>query len=519
MSKKEHIDKLFKDSFKEFEATPSPEVWNQIQAKLKEEKDDRKVIPIWWKLGGVAALIALLLTVGNSLFVNNSAPEIVTEDSSKEIIQDLNSTKDSNDLIDNSPVEIVDANDASFDNALETNQTTDETTNSNRSTKMMAPETGVTKTTTQKGNKNSIKTKTQQTTPQNETRVAVEASPTGRPASTNQKNPLFKEPQELQNSEKSNTAVTDAKNAQVKNPETEKEAAAPSKITNNAVAQESEVEKASEKVEESSNKKSIFDAIEEQKEEAIAQQEKKKHGGWEVTPNVGPVYYNSLSGGSSIDPSFSDNSQTGEVNFSYGVQVAYEVTDRLSIRSGVNNVNVGYATGGIELASGPASFGLKSVDYGNSGRNVLSAFDKGTIPAMPTDPNNPYGQLNLKSTSGNAEIRQSITYYEVPLEAKYVLVNRRFGVNMIGGFSTLFLGDSEISVNDADFRSVLGASNNLNDVSFSTNIGLGFDYKISEKFKFNIEPMFKYQLNPYTDASIDFRPYYFGVFSGVSFKF
>jgi hypothetical protein len=98
-------------------------------------------------------------------------------------------------------------------------------------------------------------------------------------------------------------------------------------------------------------------------------------------------------------------------------------------------------------------------------------------------------------------------------------LDTRIGVNLIGGISTLLLGDNEIVANDGDFREVLGGANNLNSVSFSTNVGLGFHYKISKKLKFNIEPMFKYQLNPYTDSSVDFKPYYLGVYSGLSFKF
>ena len=77
MKKNKNIDELFKERFKNFEASPSPDVWNKIQAKLKE-KDDRKVIPIWYKLGGVAALFALLFTIGYSILnvplnkINNS---------------------------------------------------------------------------------------------------------------------------------------------------------------------------------------------------------------------------------------------------------------------------------------------------------------------------------------------------------------------------------------------------------------------------------------------------------------
>jgi len=85
MKKNKNIDELFKERFKNFEASPSPDVWNKIQAKLKE-KNDRKVIPLWVKLGGVAALFALIFTIGNSLLnapLNKINVPIVTENPAK----------------------------------------------------------------------------------------------------------------------------------------------------------------------------------------------------------------------------------------------------------------------------------------------------------------------------------------------------------------------------------------------------------------------------------------------------
>jgi hypothetical protein len=82
MNKKKHIDELFKEQLQNFEATPSPDVWNNIQAKMKKEEDDRKVIPIWWKLGGVAAALALLLALNFVFkpFGDKTAPVLVNED-------------------------------------------------------------------------------------------------------------------------------------------------------------------------------------------------------------------------------------------------------------------------------------------------------------------------------------------------------------------------------------------------------------------------------------------------------
>ena len=65
MKEKKNIDNIFKEGFNNFEAPPSPRVWENIQAQLEKEKKERKVIPLWVRLGGVAALIALLLSVGN----------------------------------------------------------------------------------------------------------------------------------------------------------------------------------------------------------------------------------------------------------------------------------------------------------------------------------------------------------------------------------------------------------------------------------------------------------------------
>lgn len=508
MSKKRNIDQLFQDQLSQFEATPSPEVWSKIETRLKKEKEDRKVIPLWWKLGGVAAVLALLLTLGDGLFNSTAPKEIVVEDATVPI-ENIDPIKDTTKEFKQVEEGVV-------------NSEISPATQDGKNTLITETEGDKERMMEQKGNTPTGKERI--TNPLRTTKYKVPvnsdiAQEEIRPDKAKSNPPL-----PPQNSSPIPTGISDEGVAAEKIPASEKVIGPVDK--NQEIFPKEEIGIADEvpssqktEVENPSQKKSIFEAIEENKKSEIAVVNEKKVHSWEVTPNVGPVYYSSLNGGSSINPGFSDNSQKGEVNFSYGVQVSYNINDRFSVRSGVNNVNVGYATGGIEIASGPASFGLKTVDYSNPGRNVISAFDKGTIPNNSNDPNNPYGALNLKSTSGNAEIRQSISYYEVPLEAKYVLLNSRFGINMIGGFSTLFLNGSEVSVNDGSFRSVLGESNNLNSLSFSTNLGLGFDYKLSSKLRFNVEPMFKYQLNPYTDNSIDFRPYYFGIYSGLSFKF
>jgi hypothetical protein len=201
---------------------------------------------------------------------------------------------------------------------------------------------------------------------------------------------------------------------------------------------------------------------------------------------------------------------------SYGVQVSYSLSNRLSIRSGVNNVDLSYSTSDIIVGTSPVATALRSINYGTN-TTVITAVDRDAY----NNSNNSGGYDNLmpKSTQGEALLIQNINYYEVPVELKYSILDRKLGLNLIGGLSTMFLGNNEISVKADNFNTILGEANNLSSVSFSTNVGLGLDYKISKKFTFNIEPMFKYQLNPYTDSSVSFKPYYLGVYSGLNFKF
>ncbi|GAB5400680.1 MAG: hypothetical protein Aureis2KO_22650 [Aureisphaera sp.] len=543
MSDKKHIDDLFKEQLQHFEAAPSPEVWDSIQAKMKKEKDDRKVIPLWWRLGGVAALLALLLTVGNMMFDpfgnGTEGPVLVDDNTERSIEQQQDNTP----IIDKEIKDDAISSEDKLEESTEEKSTTDDIETLDTQEKVLQKSRSG-----QKAIAVEDQEKTSSPSPENKllkkdtgfdkmsnAQDAVAISENVEKQKSNPENPSTKLNKDVVDTQKNEVVQTgvavenlkkekeDSKQLdeeRFKNPMEDKD---PSKViiqdAETAVTQTEEKKDETQVIPEE-NKKSIFDAIAEDEEKEVAKVDDPDARQWEVTPNFGPVFYNSLDGGSSIDPMFADNSQSGDTNFSYGVQVSYAINDRLSIRSGVSNVNLGYTTGDIELATGPVASALATVDYGGRS-NVLTALDKGTLATTPpSDDMNPFENLRPKSTGGdNAELTQNLSYFEVPLELNYALLDKRFGINMIGGFSTLFLGNNEIVANDGNFREVLGEANNLNSVSFSTNVGLGFNYKISNRLKFNIEPMFKYQLNPYSDSSVDFRPYYLGVYSGLSFKF
>lgn len=204
---------------------------------------------------------------------------------------------------------------------------------------------------------------------------------------------------------------------------------------------------------------------------------------------------------------------------SYGVHVSYVINKRFSVRSGVNKVDLSYNTEGVGFSPSAVGQNLENVSY-NSTAGAILISDIGNV--RNTDVGSESLDINrnaIEQKQNAGLLNQSIAYLEVPLEMKYALVNKKIGVNMIGGISTLFLQDNEISIEAGDFETPIGEASNLNDVSFSGNIGLGVDYKISDQFEINLEPIFKYQFNAFNDNANNFKPYYFGVYTGVSIKF
>ena len=492
MKEKKHIDKLFKDRFKNFEVSPSPEVWGSIQTSMESRKKNRKIIPLFWKVGGVAALLALLFTISDSIYKTTSPDsKIVT----------------TNDTIEKEEV---------------LNEKTSPINNNFKENIKAVAETAITKITketkhadTKNGkNLNLESAQKKADISSNEAVVSSDSFAKTLLTKTQNENLVIANVQSnfLRKNQKETEKAINKSELTIK-----KEDGIPNYVKNNATAA------APSELDDNNNdgRKSILDAINEQNDikSVVDVGLEKKHiaNRWEVAPNFAPVYYSTLSEGSSIDPSFSDNGQNGDINFSYGVQVSYAVNKRLSIRSGISNVDLSYSTGGVEIGSGPLSSALTSINYDNA-QNTLTVLDEGGIEVQ-NNANGGFANITEKSTNGPAELIQSITYYEIPLELKYALLNSKVGINVIGGLSTMFLGNNDISVEAGDFSSTLGEANNLTSVSVTTNIGIGLDDKVSKKIKFNVEPMFKYQLNPYSDSSVDFQPYYIGVYTGLSFRF
>jgi hypothetical protein len=219
--------------------------------------------------------------------------------------------------------------------------------------------------------------------------------------------------------------------------------------------------------------------------------------------------------GSHIDGQFSNNSKTGEVNTSYGVNVSYNLNKKLSIRTGLSSLNLSYDTNDVVLYEGvsgsnSAQSALKNINLSN-GNETLTAFSANNLVVGQID--------NSISPQSKAAISQRISYFEIPVELNYRIGSKKLGLNLIAGFSSFILDGNEVYSEFNEEKTYIGEANNIKNMSFSTNFGVGLDYKFSEKVKFNLEPTFKYQLNAFENTSGNFNPYIIGIYTGFSYKF
>ena len=212
-----------------------------------------------------------------------------------------------------------------------------------------------------------------------------------------------------------------------------------------------------------------------------------------------PIYINSFGDGSGVDAQFKGNPTSGNSSYSYGVKIAYQLNNKFSVQSGIHLINLGYTTGGVYVAPGISDISFSSL----SSNPILSKNET----------------ISSKGSDNSGSLNQVFGYVEIPVEIKYSMTNGKFGVNLVGGFSTLLLNKDEVFVEFNDLTQSLGASNNLRSINFSGNIGVDIDYSIKKNLYINISPMFKVQTNTFSKNSGNIQPYYLGVYTGLNYKF
>lgn len=475
MKNNKNIDRLFQEKFKDFETPPDEQTWSNIQAALKVENKERKVIPIGFKYGGIAAAFLLAFWSLNTILKT-------TDESKNTIVLDHKiaiplQNKDSIAINFKKDVKKLD---------LE-NQSQISSTNDNNAKSIQKKSASLSAQNQSKFNK----TKTHYTVYQKAHNTPLEENKIV-------KGTAQSEVSIAENSSQKNSAFSNLS----QNNETVAKDKTDTKIAQSSLEiKEILVPKTVNELED------ILKQKEGKKEKLALNTSKNK---WEIVPNVAPIYLNTNSNGSAIDPGLAQNNKTADRGFSYGIGVNYALSSKITLRSGINTFSIGYNTNDVTYATGLNTNSLANVNYtSNKGVEIQSQSKFNTLSPV---------EMDLQKTS-TGSINQKMGYYEVPLELSYAVLDKKFGINIIGGVSTLLLKQNEIALVSPQSNFKLGEANNLNSIHFSTNFGLGFKYKFVESFQLNFEPILKYQVNTYSNEIGNFKPIFIGLYSGISYKF
>ncbi len=516
---KKNLEQLFKEKLGDFHEIPDEKVWNSIESSLDKKKQRKRVVPIWWRLGGAAAVLAILVYVINP-FGNNEGQIVVSETESTEASdqqQNSNDTLKSSDVSEDE--QLVNGQNGQDDskpkpgeNAVADVQKDNGRSvgnNQSQNSKEQLATTHAPQTNAPASNKNAESVNTLNN--QQHASDAIVASEDR--TQTDLKQGIQKDTetkQDLLETVIAKDAVTE-NNSDNRQPQNDSLA---DQIENQAEEEEAIAQNDTENLDD--GKQSIFDAIAEQEEEVIAQS---SSGKWSIGPSVAPVYFSASGEGSPVHSSFATNSKSGNVDLSYGLTVAYEIGKKLKVRTGVHRVNYGYDTNDVVFTSsldGSVSL-FDNIDYSRDSQNiVLESKDNNNSNALANDKAEVGASANAVL---DGKMVQQLGYLEIPLELNYSLIDKKFGIDLIGGVSSLFLVDNSVLLESEGLVTEVGEANNANSMNFSTNVGVGFNYEFSPKVQLNVEPVFKYQLNTFSDTSGSFRPFSVGVYSGVRFKF
>lgn len=513
---KKKLDKLFQEKFENFSEMPEEKVWQSIETSLDQKKKSRKIIPLWWKLGGVAAVLAVAIFVINPFEKDfNETPAVTdvnnsTEKISEEDVQiDASKTDFENATSNESQIEVVEQESVLINKTSVSDQVTRISKNAVKNINADADKRPSEKDILKKINSsNSLvvsneieKLKEERNLlkdPAGKNEIDLKSNETELVAALHEnerKDPIEKIAKQKEANEELNKRLNNAREKEL--------------IT------QSEIE---------TEKKSIFDEIAAQDEEneVLVTNTGRK---WSAGPSVAPVYFNAIGEGSPVHSIFVKNSKSGDVSLSYGLSVAYEISKKLSVRSGIHKVDFGYNTNDVEFSSSvEASVNgqIDNVNYALTAKNLVVNSMSNT-QAVPVNQNSSLdvssSEVSATSATRDGFMEQQFGYLEVPVELNYALIDNRFGVNLIGGVSSLFLVNNSVSLTSGALTTEMGEANNVNAVNFSTNVGFGVNYKFTSKLKLNIEPVFKYQLNTFSNTEGSFQPFSVGVYSGLSFRF
>ncbi|TCO07404.1 outer membrane beta-barrel protein [Natronoflexus pectinivorans] len=261
-----------------------------------------------------------------------------------------------------------------------------------------------------------------------------------------------------------------------------------------------------------------------------------------IGASVSPVYSYRQTSGSQPMPMgtlyASDQfNERGVVNAGGALNVNYQFHNRWAVESGVRFARMGqevrtnFQQENI-FAMAETSYNqanqtnIKSVPLNNSMGTISQPHspERSAAPSRTELSQSPQSVLmdvnRVESINNEARFEQLIDYVEIPFTLRYYMIDREIKVSLAGGVSTNWLVSNRVHLRDGDDRNSIGKTEGLSTLNWSTHAGLTFSIPVFGPLSFTMEPRVNYFLNEINqDYPVRYKPYSFGVYSGIQYTF
>jgi hypothetical protein len=274
--------------------------------------------------------------------------------------------------------------------------------------------------------------------------------------------------------------------------------------------------------------------IEENKNLLAMNQKHRDQRKWAIGVAVSPNYsVNHFSHSNEYAKDMAASGDKNNLNLGGGFSFEYKTRKKWSFQSGLyyNKIEQGASNSTEEMYADPASptdallasYFTTPVAENNGMLEMNSVAGVIQIEKIPSSVRLA-GILDRKSVNSailsNVSFDQNFEYLEIPLFVKYQVIDSKVGVQVLTGLSTNILVGNDVYLKNDSGKSKVGKTLEMVDFSYSTIFGLGVNYKLTSNLYLNVEPRVKYYLNSLNENSdVSYRPYSFGIYTGVSYSF
>lgn len=208
-----------------------------------------------------------------------------------------------------------------------------------------------------------------------------------------------------------------------------------------------------------------------------------------------------------VDKVASQQAKASGSSYSVGVSLGTRISSRWVLQGGVNYMTQAsdytassVGTADFENFQAPSVNSIMSADKQSSSTEALS----NVVPTAPYNVNN------------------SLQFVSVPLQAGYLLVNRKVGVQLNGGLSTDLFIQNTITPDGDNLEKETkgnGSASPYRTVNFSGLVGTELSYRFSQHYRLALNPGVRYPLNSIykSDQPVTATPLTFDI--GLRFRY